>query len=204
MIRGERLSAISHAIGLVLALIGSAQLLSSTLSHGGALQVIGAAVFGLSMCAVYATSTVFHSTRGRLKLCWQRADHCAIYLLIAGTYTPFALVMLHGASRWAMLAAAWALAVVGFVREWRAGTHASPSLPLYIGMGWVGVIAAAPLAARLDTTAAAWLIAGALFYSAGTVFYRNVFGARHAHGIWHLFVLAGSISHYVAVAGFVL
>ncbi len=155
---------------------------------------------------LYAASTLFHSTRGRLKRFWERADHCAIYLLIAGTYTPFALVTLQGLWGWLLLAAVWSAAFFGIGRELlQADSAASkPPLALYIAMGWLGVLAAAPLAARLDVGGLAWLLAGGVLYTVGTVFYRNRRGFRHAHGTWHLFVLAGTASHFISVGRYVL
>ena len=204
MHRGERFNTATHAAGLLLALGGAALLLGKTLPHGDLARIAGAVVFALSMVALYGASTLFHGTRGAAKLFWQRADHCAIYLLIAGTYTPFALVTLHGPWGWVLLAAIWSVALFGIRRELRPGMAAAPSLRLYIGMGWLGVLAAAPLAARLDGGGLAWLLAGAVLYTAGTVFYRNRRGWAHAHGLWHLFVLGGTASHFVSVAAFVL
>ncbi|OUL98713.1 PAQR family membrane homeostasis protein TrhA [Variovorax sp. JS1663] len=204
MYQGERFNGYSHLLGLMLATGGCALLLTKAVSGGDPAKTASALVFGLSMVALYAASTLFHSTRGRTKLFWQRMDHCAIYLLIAGSYTPFALVTLQGAWGWALLAAAWSAALFGVARELRPGTPPAPSLALYLGMGWLGVLAAVPLIERLDGGGLAWLLAGALWYSAGTVFYRNPLGWRHAHGTWHLFVLAGTASHYVTVAHFVL
>lgn len=204
MYRGERFNSATHAAGLLLALGGAVLLLGKTLPQGDPARIAGAAVFAFSMVALYAASTLFHSSRGAARLFWQRADHCAIYLLIAGTYTPFALVTLQGPWGWALLAAIWSVAAVGIRRELRPGVAAAPSLRLYIGMGWLGVLAAAPLAARLDGAGLAWLLAGAVLYTGGTVFYRNRRGWPHAHGFWHLFVLGGTASHFMAVAGFVL
>jgi hemolysin III len=204
MYQGERFNGYSHLLGLMLATAGSALLLAKTVPVNDPAKTASAAVFALSMVTLYAASTLFHSTRGRMKLFWQRVDHCAIYLLIAGSYTPFALVTLQGPWGWALLIAAWGAALVGIARELRPGGPPAPSLALYLGMGWLGVIAAVPLIARLDSTGLAWLMAGAVLYSAGTIFYRNPLGWRHAHGTWHLFVLAGTASHYVTVAHFVL
>ena len=207
MYRGERLNGYSHLLGLVLALSAAALLLAKTVPTGDPARIAGALVFSLSAVALYAASTLFHSTRGRFKRVWERADHCAIFLLIAGTYTPFALVTLHGTWGWALLAVIWCAALYGIWRELQpvdSNAPKKPSLPLYIGMGWLGVLAAAPLAARLEGGGLAWLLIGGVLYTAGTVFYRNRSGFRHAHGLWHLFVLAGTASHYVAVGWFVL
>lgn len=206
MYPGERLNGYSHLLGLVLALSATVLFLAKTIPTGDAARIAGALVFSLSAVALYAASTLFHSTRGRMKRFWERVDHCAIYLLIAGTYTPFALVTLHGFWGWLLLVAVWGAAFFGIGRELlQADSAASkPPLALYIGMGWLGVLAAAPLAARLDSSGLAWLLAGGVLYTVGTVFYRNRRGFRHAHGTWHLFVLAGTTSHFVSVGWFVL
>jgi hemolysin III len=201
---GERFNTYSSLLGLVLALAGTVFLLDQTLGRGDAARIVAAIVFSLSMLALYGASTLFHSTRGRAKRSWQRADHCAIYLLIAGTYTPLALVTLEGAWGWSLLCVVWGAALFGIRRELRAGVGARPSLGIYLGMGWLGLLMAAPLVARMEAGGLAWLVAGALLYTAGTIFYRNPTGMRHAHGTWHLFVLGGTACHFVAVAGFVL
>lgn len=209
MYPGERLNGYSHLLGLLLALPAAAFLLAKTLPSGDPARIAGALVFSLSAVALYGASTLFHSTRGNWKRVWERADHCAIYLLIAGTYTPFALVTLQGVWGWLLLCTIWGAAFYGIARELmppREGVSSpsKPPLMLYIAMGWVGVLAAAPLAAKLDDGGLAWLIAGGVLYTVGTIFYRNRRGFRHAHGLWHLFVLAGTASHYVAVGWFVL
>jgi hemolysin III len=204
MYSGERFNGYSHLLGLFLAVLGAAGLLARTLGGDDAARTAAAVVFSLCMLALYGASTLFHSTRGRAKLVWQRADHCAIYLLIAGTYTPLALVTLEGPVGWCLLAVIWTIAAWGMIRELRPGGPGRPSVAIYVGMGWLGLIAAVPIAARMEAGGLAWLLAGALLYSAGTVFYRNPSGLRHAHGTWHLFVLAGTASHYVAVACFIL
>ncbi|RST52012.1 PAQR family membrane homeostasis protein TrhA [Variovorax sp. DXTD-1] len=206
MYPGERLNGYSHLLGLVLALVATVLFLAKTLPTGDAARIGGALAFSLSAVLLYAASTLFHSTRGRLKRFWERADHCAIYLLIAGTYTPFALVTLQGTWGWLLLVAVWGAAFFGIGRELLQPDSAAskPPLALYIGMGWLGVLAAAPLAARLDVGGLAWLLAGGVLYTVGTVFYRNRRGFRHAHGTWHLFVVAGTVSHFISVGRYVL
>lgn len=203
MVPGERFNICSHLFGLLLAILGLPLMLAKTLPGGDAAKIAGVLVFTLSCVVLYAASTLFHSTRGQAKLRWQRVDHCAIYLLIAGSYTPFALVPLKGTWGWVLLAAVWGIALFGMWRELRS-TAAKPPLALYIGMGWVGVAAAAPLVVRIEAGALLWLLFGAALYTAGTIFYVNRAGYRHAHGTWHLFVLGGTASHYAAVAGFVV
>ena len=202
MYPGERFNTCTHLFGLVLAVLGLPMMLAKTLPGGDAAKIAGALVFALSCVALYGASTLFHSARGEAKLRWQRVDHCAIYLLIAGSYTPFALVTLQGAWGWMLLAAVWSIAAFGILRELRSA--AGPSLALYISMGWVGVAAAAPLVAQLEAGGLVWLLVGAVLYTAGTIFYVNRAGYRHAHGLWHLFVLGGTASHYAAIAGFVV
>ncbi|MGJ3700487.1 PAQR family membrane homeostasis protein TrhA [Variovorax sp. AFSI2.2] len=206
MYPGERLNGYTHLLGLLLSLLATALLLAKTVPTGDPARIAGALVFSLSAVVLYAASTLFHSTRGRRKRFWERADHCAIYLLIGGTYTPFALVTLHGLWGWLLLAAVWSAALFGICRELLQadGAASKPPLALYIGMGWLGVLAAVPLAARLESGGLAWLLAGSVLYTVGTVFYRNRRGFRHAHGTWHLFVLAGTASHFVSVGCFVL
>lgn len=203
MYPGERFNGYSHLAGLILALAGAAWLLAKVLPLGQAHRLAGAVVFALSVIALYAASTLYHSTRGRAKAFWQRVDHCAIYVLIAGTFTPFALGAVP--DRWSVLAllVMWGLACLGIWRELRSPEAIDSALWLYLIMGWFGVIAALHTEARLTPGALALLLLGAILYSAGTVFYRNRRGLRHAHGTWHLFVLGGTASHYVAIAGFV-
>jgi hemolysin III len=203
MYPGERFNTCTHLFGLVLAVLGLPMLLAKTLPSGNTAKITGALIFALSCIALYAASTLFHSARGKAKLRWQRVDHCAIYLLIAGSYTPFALVTLHGIWGGLLLVAVWSLAACGIWRELRF-TAATPSLALYIGMGWLGLVAAAPLVDRLETVGLVWLLVGAVLYTVGTIFYVNRAGYRHAHGLWHLFVLGGTVSHYAAIAGFVV
>jgi hemolysin III len=200
---GERLNTWTHLLGLVLALVALPLLMAQTWPSGDAARIGGALVFALTCIALYGASALYHGTRGPAKARWQRADHCAIFLLIAGSYTPFALVTLGGVWGWVLLAAIWGIAAFGIWRELRA-EQAQPSLALYIGMGWVGVLAAAPLFARLETGGLVWLVLGGLLYTVGTVFYVNRAGHRHAHGLWHLFVLGGTASHYAAISGFVV
>jgi hemolysin III len=204
MYAGERFNGYSHLLGLLLAVLGTVLLLDKTLHGGDIARAAAAVVFSLSMLALYAASTLFHSTRGASKRFWQRADHCAIYLLIAGTYTPLALVTLEGVVGWTLLCGVWAAAIVGIARELRAGQGGRPSVAMYVGMGWLGLLAAVPLVARMDAGGLVWLLVGAVFYTAGTIFYRNPRGIRHAHGTWHLFVLGGTVSHYIAISGFIL
>lgn len=201
---GERFNGYTHLLGLALAVLGAVHLLMQTLAGGDAANIAGALVFSMSTVAVYGASTLFHGARGERKRFWQRADHCAIYILIAGSYTPFALATMPAGWGLVPLALLWVAAIALVVRELRAHATAEPIAALYLGLGWACVLAAVPLAARLGSPALAWLVIGAAFYTSGLVFWRNRSGWRHAHGTWHLFVLGGTASHYVALAGFVL
>lgn len=197
---GERFNGYSHLAGLILALGGGAVLVARAMATGEPARVAGAAVFAAASIAMYLASTVYHASQGRAKQAWRRFDHCAIYLMIAGSYTPFALAALDGAWAWALVSLMGCAALLGIAREWRADDGAAPSLPLYLGMGWVAVAAAVPLLAGLGGAVLAWLLAGAACYTLGTVFYRNRRGWAYAHGAWHLFVLGGSACHAIAIA----
>ena len=200
MYHGERFNSYSHLAGLLLAVGGSAWLIAQAAVHGDAWQVTSVSVFAASMVLLYGASTLYHSVRGAAKQVLVKLDHCAIYLLIAGTYTPFTLVTLRGPWGWALFGTVWGLAIVGIVKELWIGRQRVPSVPLYVAMGWLGVVAAVPLVQQLPVAGLAWLVAGGLLYTVGIVFYANDERWRHAHGVWHLFVLAGTISHYCAVA----
>jgi hemolysin III len=199
MYHGERFNSITHLTGLLLAVAGAAVLITHTSLHGDAWQIVGASIFSATMVLLYAASAAYHSVRGRIKDVLVKCDHCAIYLLIAGTYTPFALGPLRGGWGWALFGTVWGLAVIGIVKELWLGRERVPSVPLYVAMGWLGLIAAVPMVQELPTAGLAWLVAGGLFYTAGIVFYANDERWRHAHGVWHLFVLAGTACHYLTV-----
>src|SRR5450759_2137867 len=142
------------------------------------------------LLALYTLSTLYHSTRGRVKDVFRKLDHCSIYLLIAGTYTPFTLITLRGAWGWSLLGVIWGLAVIGIVQEaWLGKGARILSLVIYVLRGWLGVIAVKPLIAALTPAGFAWLAAGGLFYTGGIIFYALDEKLRHGNGIWHLFVL---------------
>jgi hemolysin III len=167
-------------------------------------KITGVSVYGATLLLLFVVSTVYHSTRGRAKGILRKLDHCAIYLLIAGTYTPFTLVTLRGAWGWSLLGAAWGLAAFGIAQEFFFGKGARlVSLAIYVVMGWMGLVALRPLADGLGAAGLAWLIAGGAIYTGGIVFYVLDERFRHFHGIWHLFVLAGSAAHFIAIAAYV-
>ncbi|NWJ40818.1 MAG: hemolysin III family protein [Geothrix sp.] len=199
----EWLNSLTHLLGLLLALPGTAFLIGRAVMGGDALKLVSFGIFGLSMIALYAASTLFHSAQGPAKERWAKADHCAIYLLIAGTYTPFALVTLRGPLGWGLFAFVWALAALGIAKELWWDRSSLPAVPLYLLMGWCGLAAGLPLARRLQGQGLKWLLAGCLLYSIGVAFYLLGRRVRHAHGIWHLFVLGGTASHFITVLRFV-
>jgi hemolysin III len=200
---GERLNSLTHLFGLALAVVGSAILIAQSAHSGDVRKIVSFSIFSLSMIALYASSTLFHSIRGPAKELWAKADHCAIYLLIAGTYTPFTLVTLSGPLGWSLFAFVWSLALLGIGRELWWDRKSLPAVPLYLLMGWCGAVAAVPLVHRLHGQGWMWLLAGCLLYSVGIVFYALGNRMRHAHGIWHLFVLGGTATHFVTVLNYV-
>jgi hemolysin III len=199
MYHGERFNSLTHLAGLVLAVAGAVLLITQAALHGDVWKVVGSSIFSASMVVLYGASSLYHSVRGRAKRVLVKFDHCAIYFLIAGTYTPFALVTLRGPWGWSLFGVVWGLAVLGILKELLLGRDRIPSVPLYLAMGWLAVVAAVPLVRELPGAGLIWLIAGGLLYTTGIVFYANDQRWRHAHGIWHLFVLGGTACHYMAV-----
>ncbi len=202
--REEIAHAVTHAIGFVASLIGSIVLVSTALSHGGTRHIVGAAVFGTSLILVYAASTLYHGSREPAKkLFFQRLDHIAIYLLIAGTYTPITLILMRDQNGAKLLSAIWALAMLGISLEFsRTREGRGISLALYLAMGWLAVLAGEPLLRALDPNGIALLVLGGLLYTSGIVFYAWE-RLPYNHAIWHGFVLAGSALHFSCVLRFV-
>ena len=197
----EVANSISHGIGLVGALIGTPVLLLAAVHHGSISFLIGTIVFTMTMLLVYLGSTVYHAwPQTHVKSFLQLVDHSAIFLLIAGTYTPFALGPLRDAGGLTMLGIVWTLAVFGVVMKATRGTlrHRKLAMTLYLGTGWLAVIFIRPLALAIPLSALLWLIAGGIAYTVGTLFFANE-RLRYAHFVWHLFVLAGTSSHFAAV-----
>jgi len=200
MYYGERLNGVTHLMGAVLAAAGAAALVVLAARQGDPWKIVSFSIYGAMLFGLYAVSTLYHSTRGRVKDVFRKLDHCSIYLLIAGTYTPFTLVTLRGAWGWSLFGVIWGLAAIGITQEaWLAKGARIFSLVIYMLMGWLAVIAVGPLVAALTPAGFAWLAAGGLFYTGGIVFYALDEKLRHGHGVWHLCVLAGSISHYLAI-----
>jgi len=197
----EVANSISHGIGLVGALIGTPVLLLAAVHHGSISFLIGTIIFTMAMLLVYLGSTVYHAwPQTHVKSFLQLVDHSAIFLLIAGTYTPFALGPLRDAGGLTMLGIVWTLAVFGVVMKATRGTlrHRKLAMTLYLGTGWLAVIFIRPLALAIPLSALLWLIAGGIAYTVGTLFFANE-RLRYAHFVWHLFVLAGTSCHFAAV-----
>ncbi len=204
MYYGERLNSYTHLAGTLLAAIAAPALIVLAARSGDAWKIVGCSIYGAALLVLYGASTIYHSVRGRAKNALRKLDHCSIYLLIAGTYTPFALVTLRGPWGWTLFGLAWGLAAVGIAQEFVFGKGARRlSILIYVVMGWMGVAALRPLADGLGTPGLAWLLAGGLLYTGGIAFYLLDERVRHFHGVWHLFVLGGSAAHFVAVAFYV-
>jgi hemolysin III len=203
MYHGERFNSITHLVGAALALVGLIALVVEAALHGGAAKIVSVSVYGGSLLVLYTCSTLYHSVRGAAKRFFRRLDHTAIYLLIAGTYTPIALVALRGSTGWWLFAVVWALAFVGILQEFRhVKGERVLSVVIYLAMGWVGVVAFKPLAQAIGPGGLAWLIAGGVCYTGGIAFYAFDRRVPVFHGIWHLFVLAGSAAHFIVIAGY--
>ena len=201
----EFANALTHGIGLLLALVAVPVLIVLAVMHGTAWHVVGVSIYGATLIALYTASTIYHLVQHPpAKRILRILDHSAIYLLIAGTYTPFTLVNLRGAWGWTLLGLVWTIALFGVA--WKlvhVERYIVVSTIVYIAMGWIALIAIRPLFRAIPAAGIGWIFAGGLFYTLGIAF----FGAtrlRFNHAVWHLFVLAGSICHYVAVARYVL
>ncbi len=197
----EVANSISHAIGLLAAIAGTPLLIVHALQHDDTGYLVGCSIFAATMILLYLASTLYHALyHSSLKRMFQVIDHAVIYLLIAGTYTPFTLGVLHGAWGWTMFGVIWGLAAAGIVLKviYRM-EHPYISTALYLVMGWLIVIAIQPLSALMPAAGLIWLIAGGVSYSAGVVFYVADGRMRYGHFIWHWFVLGGTVCHYFAV-----
>ena len=204
MDHGERFNAITHLVGAGLALIGLVVLIVVSSLHGDAWRIASVTIYGVTLLLLYTSSTLYHSLRGRAKRVFRHLDHTAIYLLIAGTYTPLTLVPLRGRLGWWMFGAVWTLAAFGALQEFRhVKGERILSVVIYIVMGWLAALALGPLMAALGPAGVGWVVAGGLCYTAGIVFYAFDGRLPAFHGIWHLFVLGGSLAHYVAILAYV-
>jgi hemolysin III len=202
--REEAANVATHAAGLLASVVGVGVLVYLGVARGEILHVASAGVYGATLVALYAASTLYHAfRRPEVKRVLRVLDHCAIYLLIAGTYTPFVLVGIGGGWGWTLFGIVWAMAVAGVVfKIFATGRFAVVSTAAYVAMGWMGVVAFKPLIDALPTSAIVWLVLGGLAYTAGTVFYHR--RLPYSHALWHVFVLLGSACHFIAIGMYVL
>ena len=206
MYPGERFNSITHLVGSVLALIGTSVLVTTAVMRGGGgAKIAAVAVYGAMLVVLYLSSTLYHSLRaGTAKNIFHIFDHCAIYLLIAGTYTPFTLITLRGAAGWWLFGIVWTLAIAGVAKDvFLHGRYRIVSIVLYVLMGWLVIFAMGPLHRALPMGGIVWLAAGGVVYTLGIAFFAMSRRIPYTHGVWHLFVIVGSICHYVVVARYV-
>ena len=201
----ELANAVTHGLGLILSIAGLAVLLTLAILRGSAWHIVACSIYGATLVCLYAASTLYHAVISpRLKRAMKIFDHSAIYLLIAGTYTPFLLINLRGPWGWSLFGVVWGLAIAGVLFKLRfTGRFEIFSVSVYLLMGWLVIIAAKPVAMHVPLATMLWLLAGGVFYSAGVLFYAWK-GLPYSHAVWHVFVLAGSTCHYFAVLRSVL
>ena len=200
--QGEEIAnSISHGIGLVATLGGTPFLIMHAARYGDAGFFVGTSLFSATIILLYLASTLYHALpMGKAKRVFRVIEHSAIFLLIAGTYTPFTLGVLSGAWGWTLFGVVWSLAAIGVaLKVFNKASHPIVSTGLYLLMGWLIVIAVDPLFAKVPTSGLLWLIAGGLSYTAGVAFFATDSRLRYGHLIWHLFVIAGTVCHFFAV-----
>lgn len=207
MYYGEKFNSISHLVGAVLALVGFGALLTVSIETRDAAVITSFTVFGVTLVLLYTFSTLYHSFHPpQLKSIFRKLDHVTIYLLIAGTYTPYMVVSLGDGAGYRMLAIVWGLALAGLLLDTLNPNRIEIlQIAIYLLMGWIVVFEYSSLRDAMPPAGMVWLTAGGIAYTAGILFYviDDMQFLRHAHGIWHIFVLAGSISHFISVIGFV-
>ena len=197
----EIANSLSHGLGLIASLVATPYLVLHAVRQGDAGFIAGASIFAATIVLLYLASTLYHALPiGRAKRVFRVIEHSAIFLLIAGTYTPFTLGVLHGAWGWTLLGLVWGIAVTGVVlKALNRLTHPILTTSLYLLMGWLIVIAAQPLSERVPAYGLLWLVAGGLAYTIGVIFFALDSRVRYGHFIWHLFVMTGTACHYFAV-----
>jgi hemolysin III len=200
----EVANAVTHGLACLLAIAALPLLVWQSQRQGSAADIVAASVFGAAMVLLYGISTLYHALpAGAAKRWFNRLDHAAIYLLIAGSYTPFTLGVLQGPWGWTLFGVVWgAAALVVTIKLMNRLRHPWLSTGLYVAMGWVAVVAAGPLVERMPLAGLAWLVAGGLCYTLGAAVFMLDNRLRYAHALWHLFVLAGSVCHFFAVFGY--
>ncbi len=203
---GEEIAhGLTHGVGIVLAIAGLCVLVTFSALYGNAVHVVASSIFGASMIVLYTASTLYHSLpMPETKRIMRVVDHASIYLLIAGTYTPFTLVTLEGAWGWSLFGVVWGLAIAGIIfKLFFTGRFDRLSVAIYVAMGWCGLVAIKPMMAALPTLGLWLLVAGGLAYTGGVIFYL-LERMRYHHAIWHLFVMAGTTLHYFVILFFVI
>lgn len=202
---GEEIAnAVSHGIGFLLAVASLPILVHQAALRGTAFDVVGASVFAATMILLYLVSALYHAIpASRAKAWFNRIDHAAIYVFIAGSYTPFTLGVLRGSWGWTLFGVVWACAVLGVaIKLLNRLEHPWLSTGLYVAMGWIVLVAIGPLIARMPAAGLAWLVAGGVAYTLGAVVFLLDNRLRYAHFVWHLLVLAGSVCHFFAALGY--
>ncbi|ASK27655.1 PAQR family membrane homeostasis protein TrhA [Neisseria chenwenguii] len=208
MYHGERFNAYSHLAGSMLAVAGMVLMIVKAVSDFDPYKLASAITYGVCLFLLYLGSTLYHSIpQPKAKSVLQKIDHCMIYLLIAGSYTPFTLVTLKGGWGWSLFGVSWGLALFGIIQELTIGRRSEKrllSLVIYVVMGWLILVAMYPLAKTLSAAGLFWLALGGILYSAGIYWFVNDHKIKHGHGIWHLFVLGGSLAQFVCIYFYVL
>lgn len=205
MYKGEKFNSYSHLIGTILAAVGASLLVSAAIDKGDAFKIVAFSIYSVMLVFLYATSTIYHSVPvGRFKDFFRQMDYISIYLMIAGSYTPFTLITLKGPWGWSIFGVIWGLALIGIIQEVIIGKRTRKySLLIYLLMGWLIVLAIKPLLASLAPMGVVWLASGGVAYTVGVIFFVFDEKVKHFHGIWHLFVLAGSICQFLCLFLFV-
>ena len=205
MYYGERFNAWTHLLGTLFALTGAIWLTVAASAGGDTVKTASVTVYGITLVMLYSISTIYHSVHGPFKRILRKLDHLSIYLLIAGSYTPFCLISLRGPWGWSLFGIIWTLAVIGMLQEIKPRSEARTlSLVIYAVMGWIVLVAVKPLLASLGMAGFLGLAGGGVFYTVGIIFFAFDERFRHWHGIWHLFVIAGSLMHFIAILLYVI
>jgi len=204
MYKGERFNSYTHLVGSIGSAIGLAILVYIAVQKGGFWRITSFTIYGFTLLTLYTCSTLYHSFRGKWKTIFRKLDHISIYLLIAGTYTPFTLITLRGDIGWLMFGIVWGLAAIGIIIDlFHKADNRILQVIIYLGMGWIAFFLFDTLIDKISMDGFSWLMAGGLFYTTGVIFFALSDKHRLAHGIWHLFVLAGSFSHFVTIVQYV-
>lgn len=209
MKHGEKLNTITHFIATLFVFPAMIYLIVLASQTGDVWKITSVSIYGTTLFLLYFSSAFYHAHNGRFKYLLQKLDHISIYLLIAGTYTPFMLVTLHGAWGWSIFGVVWGLAVIGialdiFAKQTEKANKRILQLIIYLVMGWIVIIPIGVLAEKLASGGMTLLALGGIFYTVGVIFYVLDYRLKHAHGIWHLFVIGGSASHYAAIIVYVV